>query len=652
MRTCISCENDGKDCQTKSNLDQNIQTKKLLTSGYFIPIIWGWRQKKPVGKCSHGGFFDSSSNKEPKGGINKDKLDSVHSRLHYRAANMAYQATVKILTQLRNEIGNDAFGLFLALKKNLHSLVISIDTSYSMVDYIELAKDISVNIVNQYGRLEYAPHNYILVSFDSNNAKLISNSRNPNDLTNAIQTLKSYETTNSTLGEMYYHGLVEGLKPCEYASVIYTFTDSPAKDAYLKYQARALLRSKQAVIYSFMSQKMKTRIFQAYYDVLDPLDGSDNDTDLASISGGLTYPIFVADRSVISEFILRRLQWTRLQSLLTYKTSSSASVEFYVDSSIDELHLDISSMGEITDISRIELRMPNNSLYPITQNYINTTHLYMWKILQPNTGAWYLTTSEGFDYDVQIQGKTSIICLSTLQKEMEPNTDTSGYTQLTTEPIIDSDLLILTTCENLQFSNANISLIDQSGIIIASYSPFESNPLGTLTKIRVPQEQFRIQTIITLDNGTKIQRIEKQLISPTLFSIELTNQPYIVAPGAMIPMNYTIKSTISDQVSIRLQIIDTMNLMGNDGMEKNLTFINETSGIYTVTFPENYGQKFATNLVIFSVSTQNNQTKKFSYENDETVSVYLELISSSIIKTNNYFIISFLLLLYYICAHN
>jgi hypothetical protein len=276
----------------------------------------------------------------------------------------------------------------------------------------------------------------------------------------------------------------------------------------------------------------------------------------------------------------------------------------------------------------------------------------MWKILQPNTGAWYLTTSEGFDYDVQIQGKTSIICLSTLQKEMEPNTDTSGYTQLTTEPIIDSDLLILTTCENLQFSNANISLIDQSGIIIASYSPFESNPLGTLTKIRVPQEQFRIQTIITLDNGTKIQRIEKQLISPTLFSIELTNQPYIVAPGAMIPMNYTIKSTISDQVSIRLQIIDTMNLMGNDGMEKNLTFINETSGIYTVTFPENYGQKFATNLVIFSVSTQNNQTKKFSYENDETVSVYLELISSSIIKTNNYFIISFLLLLYYICAHN
>jgi hypothetical protein len=139
---------------------------------------------------------------------------------------------------------------------------------------------------------------------------------------------------------MYYHSLVEGLKQCEYASVIYTFTDSPAKDAYLKHQARALIRSKRAVLYSFMGQKMKARVLSA-----DPLDGTDDGIDLASISGGLTYPIIAADRSVISEFILRRLEWTRLQSLFMYK-SNSTSILFYVDSSIDELHLDISSMGK------------------------------------------------------------------------------------------------------------------------------------------------------------------------------------------------------------------------------------------------------------------------------------------------------------------
>jgi hypothetical protein len=277
----------------------------------------------------------------------------------------------------------------------------------------------------------------------------------------------------------------------------------------------------------------------------------------------------------------------------------------------------------------------------------------MWKILQPMSGAWRLTTSNvagGFNYDVQIQGKTSIVCSSTLQKEMEPETDTTGYTQLTTEPIINSDLLILTTCENLLISNATISLIDSSGNIIASYLPIQSNEFGTFTPIHVPQQQFRIQTIITLSNGTTIQRLEKQLISPTIFSIELINQPYIVSPGQTISMNYTIKSNITDQVTVRLQVIDTMGFLGENGIEEDLTFINETSGMQTLTLPKNYGQKYATNLVIFSVSTQTNQTKKFAYENDETVSVYFDINSASFLKTINYFTI-FLLLFFHHNTH-
>ncbi|CAF4386150.1 unnamed protein product, partial [Rotaria sp. Silwood2] len=86
------------------------------------------------------------------------------------------------------------------------------------------------------------------------------------------------------------------LKQSESLSVFYTFTDLPARDAYLKYKARALLRNKRIVIYSF-------------------LDGHYGDTNLASISSGLRYPITVNDRPIISEFILRRLKWTKLQTL-------------------------------------------------------------------------------------------------------------------------------------------------------------------------------------------------------------------------------------------------------------------------------------------------------------------------------------------------
>ncbi|CAF1224195.1 unnamed protein product [Adineta ricciae] len=650
VRTCISCT--GSACQTQSNLDENILKKKILTTGYFIPkglsLILG---KKPKGKCSHGGTFDGSSTDDPIGGINKDKLDSVHGHLHYQAAHMAYQGTVKILQEFRDQIGDEAFGLFLTLKKNLNSLVISIDTACSMADYVELAKNISMNIVSQYGQLEFAPYNYILIAFTDSTAELVVNTRNPNELTDAILSLDACRQRNSTLGELYYHSLIEGLKQCEYGSVIYTFTDSPARDAYLKHQARALLRSKHAVIYSFMGEQMKRRslvLTKILPDLIDPLDGKNDDIDLASISGGLTYPITTDDRSVIAEFVLRRLEWTRLQSIFIYKAKSTSGL-FYVDSSIGELHLDISSMGEIIDISGVQLRQPNNTLYPLVGNFIGTKHLYMWKILQPVPGVWRLTTSNlsnTFDHDVQIQGKTSLICTSNLQKEIDMNADSSGYTQLTTEPLIDGDLLVLTTCENLQPSTVQISLIDQTGNVLTNYTPFQSDQLGILTRIRVPSESFRIQTIVSLASGETIQRIEKQLISPTTFSIELLDQPFIVSAGETIQMNYTVRSNLKGRVSLRLQIYDILKLMGSDGIFQNLTFINETTGIATLTLPENSTQTLTTDLVIFAVSTQDNRTKTYSYENDETVSVYLEVNLTSRINAVNSVFISLLCFIY------
>ncbi|CAF4639398.1 unnamed protein product, partial [Rotaria sp. Silwood2] len=339
---------------------------------------------------------------------------------------------------------------------------------------------------------------------------------------------------------------------------------------------------------------MKRLLVLNKLDFIDQLDQNYDGSDLPSISGGLTYPITINDKPVILEFIIRRLEWTRLQTLVLLK-SNSTSIVFYVDSSIDELHIDISSTAiffcadEITNINQIELLTPNNSAYSLTTNVMNTQHLYMWKILQPYVGAWRLTTSklsQSINLNVQIQGKSSVACSSSLQKDMEGNVDSSGYTELTTEPLIDSDLLILTTCENVNFTYANISLINQSGQIIENYSPLKIDQLEIVTKIRVPQQAFRIQTMLELSDGTRIQRIEKQLISPTMFTIELINQPYILSIGETIQMNYTIKSLLSEKVYIRLQIRDTLNLIDSNGMEKNLTFINETFQMDLFTLPQ------------------------------------------------------------------
>lgn len=279
--------------------------------------------------------------------------------------------------------------------------------------------------------------------------------------------------------------------------------------------------------------------------------------------------------------------------------------------------------------------MPNNTVYPMSKDFINSTNLYMWKILRPAVGQWRLRTINPiptFYHSIQILGKTNVTCLSTLQKGMELNTDTSGYTQLTTEPIVNSDLFILTTCENINVTKANIYLINQIGNIIANYSSTQSNQFEILTKIRIPQEAFRIQAILTLNNGEKVQRIEKQLISPTMFSIELTNQPYVIQAGETIQMNYTIKSFLSQKVNLRLQISDTLNLLSNDSLESNLTFTNSISQMQQFTLPRNFRGDWSSDMVIFSLSTYNNTMRKYSYENDELVTVYFD--SSSIVKSN------------------
>lgn len=341
-RTCISCVNN--DCQTKSNLDENFQKTKLLTSGYFIPIGLSLLQRgKPAGKCSHGGTFDSTSDEEPTGGINKDNLKASHAHLHTRAASMAYQATVQVLNKLHQDIGDDAFGQLLTLKQRLNSLVICIDTTYSTVNFFDLAKNISTSIVNQYQSLEYSPYNYILILFNSSHANVTVNSRDPSDLIGSVQSIRSELMGKSTFGELYYHSLVDALKICEYSSIIYTFTDSIAQDANMKFQARALLRNKATVIYSFIGEKIPSKFLSIQNDTLD---GNGNDLDLASISGGLTFPIVDGDQATISEFVLRRLEWAKMQSLFLFKSNSSSAIQFYVDSTIDTLLIDIASLGK------------------------------------------------------------------------------------------------------------------------------------------------------------------------------------------------------------------------------------------------------------------------------------------------------------------
>lgn len=61
------------------------------------------------GKCSHGGVYDQTSRTEPTGGINKDTNSSSHGQLHRTAADLAVDATVDLLEDIRVAIGDRTF---------------------------------------------------------------------------------------------------------------------------------------------------------------------------------------------------------------------------------------------------------------------------------------------------------------------------------------------------------------------------------------------------------------------------------------------------------------------------------------------------------------------------------------------------------------
>ncbi|XP_016121439.1 von Willebrand factor A domain-containing protein 7-like, partial [Sinocyclocheilus grahami] len=98
MPTCSDCASG----TCPNQLLPAILNGKYLTSGYmglFSP-------KKPQGKCSHGGETDLSSSQNPQGGISKDESHSHNANLHKNAVNLAAEATMELLEDIRGAIGN------------------------------------------------------------------------------------------------------------------------------------------------------------------------------------------------------------------------------------------------------------------------------------------------------------------------------------------------------------------------------------------------------------------------------------------------------------------------------------------------------------------------------------------------------------------
>ena len=145
------------DCH--NNIVESLKRNKILTSGYVSDSMdsEGKEIKKPYGKCSHGGVgeFDKSQNLPARGGINKDSpyaAVSPHYYLHKEAAEVAEQATIDMLRELRRDVDNDLlFGAYLGVFEN-PAEVSGIDDNW--VHYLHQKRNRNAMLQRHWSRIE------------------------------------------------------------------------------------------------------------------------------------------------------------------------------------------------------------------------------------------------------------------------------------------------------------------------------------------------------------------------------------------------------------------------------------------------------------------------------------------------------------------
>ncbi|CAF1566375.1 unnamed protein product [Rotaria sp. Silwood1] len=636
MRTCIDCVGDA--CRT--NIVSDIITENILTSGYFGLRIFGElfdKHTKPVGKCSHGGVMDYTVETDAKGGgISKDTSRSDHGHLHTLAASVAYNATKQILSEFWTMIGNEPFGHFLGLATSLrnfssNSLVIVMDDTGSMASYIEMAKQIAIGIVDIHKNLDYPPINYILSPFNDPTWGPLTISRTPEAFVLEISKLDAHDGGDGP--ELYYHGIVDALKACEIGSVLYAFTDAPAKDAYLKSQAIQLAKEKRVIITLFYAnprarqlKKQSGRAFINTTDVIEYLDIIDG-TDLPSVTGGVMMGINAEALNATSEYIIQNLEIDKMTTVIFAK-GLNMNVKFHVDLSIKSLKIEVTSANFL---SPGNFRLIKPSGVAVTSSPTSQTSyilLYTIPVGTTESGEWTLISSMDVDHTIQVNAISQTICSSAIQKEIIDSSSNISFTPLTNQPIKEeTDLFILTICENLpsELKTGYVNLIDANNgsKVLQTLTPIQISPTGFLSRLTVPNVNFRLNTVVNLQDGTTVQRGKKEIISPTSISLSIDDQPYFVLVNNTLLINYTLYNHGQTQLTITLRVIDTMGLLSTDGFVKAysvaaISNVSDTIAMDAINIPNmNSNSTVITNSIVFSIAA-------LDYKYDQNAPVYIK----------------------------
>ncbi|KAF1395599.1 hypothetical protein PFLUV_G00013220 [Perca fluviatilis] len=284
--TCKDCPS-GK-C-TNSILPSILQERKL-TSGY----MGIFSAAKPTGKCSHGGATDLTSTTVPRGGISKDERHSDNVALHDVAVNVATEASLQLLQDIRLTAGDNEFLRMMGIARS-SVVCFVIDTTGSMSDDIAEARAIVNEIIDSKKGTQDEPSEYILVPFNDPEFGPPIRTTDPNKMKEEVAKLTA--TGGGDTPEMCLSGLQLALTNAPASSNIYVFTDATAKDIALKDTIVALIRSSKSTVSFLITGSARRRRSLAASSFEDY-------TELALASGGQAIKVSKAQLPEATDVIL------------------------------------------------------------------------------------------------------------------------------------------------------------------------------------------------------------------------------------------------------------------------------------------------------------------------------------------------------------
>lgn len=631
--TCRNCT--GKNCA--NNLEPDLLQQGLLTSGYFNIFS----SSKPAGKCSHGGGFDRTSRRDPVGGISKDDLGSSHGFLHQDAADLAVNATMELLEDIRVAVGDKNFLRLMGLSQS-SVLCFVIDTTGSMSDDIAEAKRVSFDIIDRKRGTQEEPSAYILVPFSDPGFGPLLLTTNADIFKASINRLTA--EGGGDIPEFCLSGLQLALTAAPPSSEIFVFTDAPAKDAHLKSTITALIESSKSVVNFMLTDVLKSRRPRHRHrhqrkspQVETPRLMSDSDAqlyhDLAQASGGQTIEVTKSDLSLATSVIedtsagavVTVFQVVRnpgrpesfifpvgetLKNMTVYVTGDS-SLTFTLTSSSGSSQSSSQSSGSLASITKVG---------NLRRLALNT---------DKQTGSWRIRVDSSKPFSVKVTGRSSVNFIFNLVEahegvhgdfDLKEGRPLSGGNASVLVSVTGSDTVKVT----------EVTLVDSLGLMEVSGS-FQSMGSGNflVTFSDVPAGDFvvRLRGEVSSSRSTRssFQRQASTRIKTSSISVTSQVNDTSVEPGSNVSIPFTVATTSNGAVNI----LGTGTFTVRANNDRNYTLTSPS----TVTIKDGDGGK-ATGTVTLSIpensSSGTGVTLTIEAENADATDVNYAVIRLSV----------------------